>query len=592
MSMRNLALAAVAASLTLTWQGASRAVAVPEAALTAGAATAGSVGMIAYVDAGRIYRIHTDGSHRWGLADGAHPVWSPDGRQIAYEVWSRQWVPSIWVMSARGENQRELVPEGTSPAWSPDGQMLSFVQGRDLMRYHLADDTTEVVVAGTEEWPGAVSSTWSPDGKWIAFERLGMDWGDGSPHRLFRVRADGTSLQQVGNISCAGNPAWSPDGQRIAFGDQCAGRGSEETGDIWTVRPDGTGRRAVLRWWGTDQVGSWSPDGARLVVTSAGDWYPSQAGIWILSPDGTHRRLVVRDVRGWDVGQPSWRPRFSADPLRPPRTTSDGGQRIAYVAASDRGFDLFTVRPDGTARRQLTHLGHVTAPGWSPDHRRLAFFAQSSFWKATLWVTRDKHPNPHRVGVAAAAQAVSWSPDGRRLLWAGAAHGDEALVVYDVRTGTRRTIGLHGWYNAQSPSWSPDGRRIVLSAATPNGEKPQVAVVPVAGGTPHKVINLPGSLEEPSWSADGRRISLTWTYLGRSSVLSTTPTGRFIQVIARSPRLQRAADWSPSGRRLALYSDGPYWVPANTRSGLWTLDPDGRHAHFILRDRSIAYVAW
>jgi Tol biopolymer transport system component len=120
------------------------------------------------------------------------------------------------------------------------------------MLYHLADDTTEVVVAGTEEWPGAVSSTWSPDGEWIAFERLGMDQGDGSPHRLFRVRADGTSLQQVGNIPCAQNPAWSPDGQRIAFGDQYVSRGSEETGDSWTVHPDGTGRRAVLRWSGTD----------------------------------------------------------------------------------------------------------------------------------------------------------------------------------------------------------------------------------------------------------------------------------------------------------------------------------------------------
>ena len=52
------------------------------------------------------------------------PVWSPDGRRIAFES---NW--QVWVMNADGSGQRRLTRNGArnfAPAWSPDGRRIAF----------------------------------------------------------------------------------------------------------------------------------------------------------------------------------------------------------------------------------------------------------------------------------------------------------------------------------------------------------------------------------------------------------------------------------------------------------------------------------
>ena len=52
------------------------------------------------------------------------PVWSPDGRRIAFVS---NW--QVWVMNADGSGERRLTRNGArnfAPAWSPDGQRIAF----------------------------------------------------------------------------------------------------------------------------------------------------------------------------------------------------------------------------------------------------------------------------------------------------------------------------------------------------------------------------------------------------------------------------------------------------------------------------------
>jgi TolB protein len=59
----------------------------------------------------------------------SNPVWSPDGRRIAFES---NW--QLWVMNADGSGQLRLTRTRTrnlAPSWSPDGRKIAFESKRD-----------------------------------------------------------------------------------------------------------------------------------------------------------------------------------------------------------------------------------------------------------------------------------------------------------------------------------------------------------------------------------------------------------------------------------------------------------------------------
>ena len=104
------------------------------------------------------------------------PVWSPDGRQIAFTS-SRSGIRQIYRKDAGGGGQEDQLTTGPnlkSPEdWSRDGRYLLYSEiapktGLDLWALPLNGDRKPVVVLQTPF--NEKSGTFSPDGKWIAYD--------------------------------------------------------------------------------------------------------------------------------------------------------------------------------------------------------------------------------------------------------------------------------------------------------------------------------------------------------------------------------------------------------------------------------------
>jgi Tol biopolymer transport system component len=84
-----------------------------------------------------IYVINADGTGlqrltRNAVTDG-HPVWSPDGRQIAFESGRDGPTENIYVMNADGSGLQNLTHTATTSfdfAWSPDGRRIAYIEMR------------------------------------------------------------------------------------------------------------------------------------------------------------------------------------------------------------------------------------------------------------------------------------------------------------------------------------------------------------------------------------------------------------------------------------------------------------------------------
>jgi dipeptidyl aminopeptidase/acylaminoacyl peptidase len=107
-----------------------------------------------------------------------NPAISPDGRSI---IFTRTWVDklkdryrsNLWIIDVDGARVRELTGgahNDSSPVWSPDGKRIAFLSDRDGtdQLYVMWLDTREIArLTRLERAPNNID--WSPDGKYIAF---------------------------------------------------------------------------------------------------------------------------------------------------------------------------------------------------------------------------------------------------------------------------------------------------------------------------------------------------------------------------------------------------------------------------------------
>jgi TolB protein len=103
-----------------------------------------------------------------------YPVWSPDGKRIAFRRMLGETNSEVFVANADGSDARNLTNDPAFdgwPAWSPDGKKIAFASNRGNQNYQIyimnPDGSGIQLVARTEG--RGTAPKWSPDGKTIYF---------------------------------------------------------------------------------------------------------------------------------------------------------------------------------------------------------------------------------------------------------------------------------------------------------------------------------------------------------------------------------------------------------------------------------------
>ena len=139
--------------------------------------------------------------------------WSPNGKKI---VFAGSNDTRIYVMKSNGRGLRYLFRKYRTgllhPVWSPNGREIAYIdvnRGSSLMAVNVKSGKKQLIYSGSGEAGTPVSFDWHPSGKRIAFY---------APYRNWMINRDGTGLRQISpNQAFVSyeDLVFSPDGREI-----------------------------------------------------------------------------------------------------------------------------------------------------------------------------------------------------------------------------------------------------------------------------------------------------------------------------------------------------------------------------------------
>ena len=229
------------------------------------------------------------------------PVWSADGKAIAYTSYRRNNAPDIFVSYIYEGRPPETPAKGTDrvhnflPAWSPDGTRIAFMTNRD-----------------------------------------------GNPE-IYVMNRDGGSLVRITrHPGIDATPTWSPSGNQVAFTSDRSG-----SPQIYIAEADGLGqpRRITTNDSYADRA-TWAPAPFNEIAYAA-------------------RTGPGYDIKIYDVANGSTKQITTGEGSNESPAYSPTGRHIAFASTRKGKQQIFVIGRNGLGLRQITAEGNNATPNWS-----------------------------------------------------------------------------------------------------------------------------------------------------------------------------------------------------------------------------------
>ncbi len=212
------------------------------------------------------------------------------------------------------------------------------------------------------------------------------------------------------------------------------------------------------------------------------------------------------------------------------------GLIVFSAADANNRFQIYSVKPDGSNKKQLTHRGNNVTPAWTPDGKRIIFASDRSGTREIFLMNDD---------------------------------GSGVSEIETAVTGNKLT-----------PSMSHDLSRIAFATENPRTGHPEIWVANADGTVPRQLTDTPKASAGPTWSLfprfslDGSKILYASTQRGSSQIWIMNGSGsgkrQLTNGVAKNCPDANAPNWSPDGKHIV------FWAGYETRYGeIWTMDADG-----------------
>lgn len=261
------------------------------------------------------------------------------------------------------------------------------------------------------------------------------------------------------------------------------------------------------------------------------------------------------------------------------RITGEGGyfdSRVVYVAESgpknQRSKRLAVMDYDGANQQFLTGAQSlVLAPRFSPTGDRILYTSyESGFPQIVLMDVASGQRRSLGQLPGEMTFAPRFAPDGRSVVFSSTQGGNTDIFRLDTGGGavTRLTSAPS---IETAPSFSPDGSQIVFESDRTGTQ--QIYIMSASGGEPRRISAGRGRYATPVWSPRGDLIAFTKLLEGRFHIGVMRTDGSEERLLTAS-FLDEGPTWAPNGRVIMFTreSAGEGGIP-----GVYSVDITGRN---------------